>query len=157
MMLVIGLFFGAGAGFLAAASYGVTLDGHDHGAHDHGNAAMASMAHNHDTLLPVPEDTPAPEIALDLQPEGDDAWNLHILTENFRFAPEHVNTPAVPGEGHAHVYVDGVKIARVYGPWVHLASLPEGASELRVTLNANSHETLSVGDTPIDATVTLER
>jgi len=35
-LLFIGLFFGAGLGFLVAASYGVTLDGHDHAApHDH--------------------------------------------------------------------------------------------------------------------------
>lgn len=31
--LLIGILFGALAGFLTAAHYGVTLDGHDHGAH----------------------------------------------------------------------------------------------------------------------------
>ncbi|SIQ54773.1 hypothetical protein SAMN05421641_10988 [Paracoccus thiocyanatus] len=35
-MLLIGLIFGGGMGFVAAAANGITLDGHHHGAHDHG-------------------------------------------------------------------------------------------------------------------------
>ncbi|MDW4496468.1 hypothetical protein R5H30_00625 [Sulfitobacter sp. D35] len=37
-LFLIGLVFGGGIGFLLAAGYGVTLDGHDHGdseQHDH--------------------------------------------------------------------------------------------------------------------------
>lgn len=152
MMLIIGLFFGAGGGFLAAASTGTTLDGHDHGAHV---AGADDHADHHDMLLPA-GDGPAPTVDLELWPE-EGGWNLHIVTENFRFAPEHANGAHVPGEGHAHVYVDGVKLNRVYGPWYHLSGLPEGAQEVRVTLNANSHQVLSVDGAPVAATVTLER
>ena len=44
-LLLIGLFFGGGIGFLIAASQGITLDGHDHGnpAH-HGGAEHAEHA-----------------------------------------------------------------------------------------------------------------
>ena len=108
-----------------------------------------------DTGALLPAGDPAPSLKLHLSPEGDFAWNLHIVTEHFRFAPEDVNAVHVPGEGHAHIYVDGVKLNRVYGPWYHLTGLPEDAREIRVTLNANSHETLSVDGAPVAATVRL--
>jgi len=41
-------------------------------------------------------------------------------------------------------------IARIYGVWMHIASLPEGAV-VEVTLNANDHRQLAVGDQPIKA------
>jgi hypothetical protein len=74
-------------------------------------------------------------------------WNLQIQTTNFRFAPENVNGANRDGEGHAHIYVNGEKIARVYGPWFHIGSLPEERNEVAVTLNANDHSGLAVGDT----------
>lgn len=41
-LFLIGLLFGGGIGFVAAAGLGVTLDGHDHGAHDHGTGSTVS-------------------------------------------------------------------------------------------------------------------
>ena len=36
------------------------------------------------------------------------------------FAPENVNQADVDGQGHAHIYVDGEKVSRVYGERFHL-------------------------------------
>ena len=62
------------------------------------------------------------------------------------------------GEGHAHVYVDGEKAARIYGPWFHLGALPPGEVTLGVTLNANDHSLLAVSGRPLKAekTITVE-
>ena len=55
------------------------------------------------------------------------------------------------GEGHAHLYLDGQKIARVYGEWYHLPKL-EGDHELRVTLNTNDHQDYAVKGEVVGAT-----
>ncbi|WP_417728822.1 hypothetical protein [Roseovarius sp.] len=149
--LGIGLFFGAGLGFLVAATSGVQLEGHDHGSavHDHG-------AHNHDgaahTTL-TEAGTPAPSLTLSLHPDGPQSRNLYIAVENFAFDPEAVNGPYVSGRGHAHLYLNGVKIARAYSPWMQIDALPVGTHELRVTLNANDHTQLASGGAPIEATI----
>lgn len=145
LMLVIGLFFGGGLGFLLASP---PPPAHDHGAHDHSVA--------HDRLADTDPDAPQPGVTLHLAPESATSANLHIIVENFRFAPENVNGDAVPGEGHAHVYIDGTKIARVYGPWVHLDNIPPEAQEVTVTLNANDHATLASGGKPVTATASLD-
>jgi len=50
----------------------------------------------------------------------------------------------VPSEGHAHLYIDGKKVTRLYGEWYHIPSLSPGTHKITVTLNANSHEDLMV-------------
>lgn len=161
-LLIIGLVFGGGLGFVLAASNGVTLDGHDH-ATDHGPALTGTMpatpdpAHAHLETLDLPAGAPAPTLAISLAPDPVSGLNLHIQTTNFTFAPEHSGGPHVPGEGHAHLYVDGVKIARLYGPWAHIAELPLGAGELSVILTSNDHKTLAVNGLALAATIGLDQ
>ena len=159
-MLVIGLVFGGGIGFVVAASNAITLDGHDHGAID-GHAmqgepgAMAGHHHGHGHGKPVslPAGPDAPTMRIALTPDPDSGWNLHVITTGFRFSPENASKAHVPGEGHAHVYVNGKKIARLYGPWMHIAALPEGPVTVDVSLNANDHRPLAVGEKPLKASV----
>ncbi len=65
--------------------------------------------------------------------------NVHISAQGFTFTPENVDQGHAPGEGHAHIYVDGVKLSRAFSPWVYLGDLEPGMREIRVTLNANGH------------------
>ncbi|WP_421999547.1 hypothetical protein [Roseovarius mucosus] len=153
--LGIGLFFGTGLGFLIAATSGAQLEGHDH---DHGAAVHDHSAHDHggSTHATLTEaGTPAPMLDLTLHADGAQSRNLHIGVENFTFDPEGVNGPHMPGHGHAHLYLNGIKIARAYGPWMQLDALPVGSHELRVTLNANDHTQLAVGGVPIEATIAV--
>jgi hypothetical protein len=112
------------------------------------------VGHQH-PMLEVPEDLPAPTLAVTIAADAKTGWNLHLETTEFRFAPEHASQDHQPGEGHAHLYIDGVKIARVYGPWYHIASLSPGEHVILVTLNANSHDDLAVDGKIISAEQTI--
>lgn len=149
-MLLIGLVFGGLVGFLLAAGYGITLDGHDH-ATDHGPAA----AHDHGVgavLLLNPAEAPTLDLTLHADPAG--GWNVELLTTGFAFSPQHVSQAHVPGEGHAHLYVNGEKIARLYGPWVQLPPVKAG-DVVAVGLYSNDHKSLAVGQKAIVATLTI--
>ena len=154
-LLIIGLVFGGGIGFVIAAANGVTLDGHDH-ATDHGPTAgadHAAMGHDHSETLDITG--PPPSLTLTLTDDPVSGWNLHLATQNFRFAASNAGAGHINGEGHAHLYANGIKIARLYGPWFHIDALPEGTVNLLVTLNSNDHKVLATGGTPIQATLTL--
>ncbi|GAA6175793.1 hypothetical protein [Sulfitobacter pacificus] len=150
-LFVIGLVFGGGIGFTIAAGNGVTFDGHDHGTHlagmDHGNMDHSAM---HDTPVDVPA-ADAPGLSVMITPDPMAGYNLHVMTENFTFSPERASLANVTGEGHAHVYINGEKLGRLYNPWMHLAGLPKGEVEVRVTLNTNDHRPLAVNGTPVSA------
>jgi len=144
-MLVIGLSLGGGIGFTIAAGQGITLDGHDHAAAA-AHAGRVAGAHDasHGEPLALAAGPDAPTVEITVEPDAHAGWNLRVTATNFRFAPTHASGPHVPGEGHAHVYVEGRKVARLYGHWLHLADLPPGTPTVRVTLNANDHRPLAV-------------
>lgn len=136
---------------------------HTHGsAHGQGEAAKGSgvhaahAGHDHDRMVSVPAGPDAPTLEIEIAPDPETGWNLRIYVSNFRFAPEHASTEHHRGEGHAHVYVNGNKLARVYGSWFHIAELPQGANEIMVTLNTNDHAVLAVDDKPVRAMAMVE-
>ncbi|WP_199259206.1 hypothetical protein [Paracoccus binzhouensis] len=151
-MLLIGLIFGGGLGFVIAAANGITLDSHDHGAHGHGAATAGAAAHAHGAPLDLPADSAS--AAARLEPDSVSGWNLFLQLQGFCFAPEHAGLSPRPGEGHAHLYLNGRKIARLYGPARHLETLEPG-DRLRVELNANDHRPLTVSGRPLAVELTV--
>lgn len=81
-------------------------------------------------------------------------WNLHLMTENFKFLPSSPDRLDILGEGHAHLYVDGKKIGRIYSDWYHL-TLPSGTHKVKVTINTNSHKDYVYEGEQIMSEVTL--
>ena len=81
----------------------------------------------------------APEIAIEVTKDPMDGWNVRVITENFTFIPPTVNAENIPNTGHAHLYVNNVKIARLYGAYFHLTDLPVGDHEVSVSLSSNDH------------------
>ncbi|MFE5718518.1 cupredoxin domain-containing protein [Streptomyces erythrochromogenes] len=99
----------------------------------------------------------APEVRLALRPDSEDGWNLQLGVKNFRFTPDSTGGAALPGAGHAHLELDGRKIARLYGPWFHLpaAQVPEGAHTLTVRLYADDHTAWAVSGKPVEGAAQL--
>lgn len=81
-------------------------------------------------------------------------FNLHLSTKGFRWAPQRAGMAFRSGEGHAHIYVDGTKLTRLYGPWFYLGSLAPGAHTVRVSLNGNDHgDYVNRNGKPVEAIV----
>lgn len=120
------------------------------------SAAPAMHAHEPVDVSAWPSE---PSVAITLHPDSMSGWNLEILPQHFRFAPEHVNGAVVANEGHAHLYVNGKKIGRVYGLWQHLPAdiFLTGSNEVVVTLNANDHSDLAHEGVRIEAKATVTK
>lgn len=110
------------------------------------------MAHDHGDPIEVSGQY-APMVDLQVIPLDDGGYNVRVQTMNFIFAPQNVGKQIVEGEGHAHLYIDDEKVARIYGEWYHLESLPEGAERISVSLYANNHQPLVVDAEPISDSV----
>jgi len=118
----------------------------------------------HDRLKPMHahdprelgDDEPFPTIELIAHPDPKSGYNLEIITTNFTFAPQRASTEYITGEGHAHLYINQIKIGRLYGHWHHIPSLPQGVNKIRVGLSGNDHTELTKNDIPIAAEITVE-
>lgn len=110
--------------------------------------------HDHSATMELAADGTAPALDFDLVPDPASGWNIHVHTANFAFAPENASAPHVDGEGHAHIYVNDVKTARLYGEWFHIAELSTG-DRVTITLNNNDHSEISVGGEKLSVTKTV--
>lgn len=124
----------------AHGAHGDTHDAHgdSHGGM-HGDASGHGDGHHHGSIN-VSDADAMPSIQLVVHEDPINGWNLELITENFAFAPERVNGDSTINEGHAHLYINGEKIMRIYSNWHHLPSLDSGMNTVMVTLNANGHE-----------------
>jgi hypothetical protein len=146
--IIMGTIFAPQAGLTrdrgdAASSYPIELS--SPGAHVHSKAE-------------VPAGVAPPSILLEVRPDPMKKRNytLHLITENFRFAPEAVSTKPVFGEGHAHLYIDDTLIQRIYGPWHHVPALKPGRHVMYVTLNLNNHDEYAVSGKTIGAQAVVD-
>ena len=124
------------------ASHAIADETHtNHNHHNHSG--------HHSTLEVLPEKVPSAE--LEIRKDKVSGWNIKLLVENFSFTPDSVNGPAIQNQGHAHIYLNDKKIARLYSPFFHLDSLPAGEHTIKITLNADDHSIFVFNTKPIEA------
>ncbi len=110
--------------------------------HHHASGAPSAVV----SELPI-------SLSIAAEADADGGIDVHITTEGFRFAPELVDQAHTPGSGHAHIYLDGVKLGRVFESNYHIADAPPGEREVRVSLNTNDHSELVYGGQKVEDTV----
>ena len=122
----------------------------------HAASTMAMAASDHDAghaeAIQGPEGM---SVSVEATPDSVSGVNVRISTTNFTFAPEQVGGEHVQGNGHAHVYVDGVKVGRPYAANYHIGSVEPGERTIRVTLNANTHSEYEIGGQVVEATTSV--
>lgn len=118
---------------------------HDKKAHSHHKQKphMGAMKHSAKVIPAGYKNPPSVKIRLVKDAHSRGALNLFLELKNFRFAPEEVNKTSKINEGHAHLYLNGRKLTRLYAASYFMDKLPKGDLEIRVTLNTNMHEDLS--------------
>lgn len=102
----------------------------------------------------VEDGEPAPEITLEAVAE-DDAVMLRVIANEFTFSQDMMGSDHVPGMGHGHLYLDGLKLERLFEPEARIEGLPKGEHILRVTLNTNDHRAYVVDDEPVTASISV--
>jgi uncharacterized membrane protein YphA (DoxX/SURF4 family) len=90
-----------------------------------------------------------PSVALAVEPDGSGGYLARVEATPFRFTPD--AGAHVPGEGHAHLYVDGAQVARMYGPVVHLPALPPGQRTVTAVLATRDHRLYAHGGEAVRA------
>lgn len=130
VVFVIGFVIGNYTGYFVDD---VSEDDHGHNLpHSHGNTTHGTVEVNNYTNIPTVD------LVIHIDPKS--GWNLQVKTTNFRWAPWNASLAHVPGEGHAHLYIDGEKITRLYGEWFIIPELSSGMHEIKVGLSANNHD-----------------
>jgi len=165
--LLFGLIFG---GTVSALAHEYIDVGHNHSEHDHQDDLDEGGNHdgddhdeegNHDedehshALLEVNSSLPVPEISINVEEDKKSGYNLFLTTQNFTFNPDNASSEHVDGEGHAHLYINGKKITRLYSKAYYLGDFEKGSYTIVVELSSNDHSILSKNGNPIQASFEL--
>ncbi len=121
-----------------------------------GAEAMDDHQEDHDHGVREWSGSNRPTVNLTVEEDSVKGWNVFADVSGFVFAPENASSDHVDGEGHAHIDVDGVRLARVYGPSYNIAGLEPGSHEITFTLAANDHNVYTADGEPIAATVVVD-
>ncbi len=119
-------------------------------------------------LYEIPHGETVPTLELDVQPDPHGGYLVRVDAQGFRFsdaAPSGDHdmhdgsmahtSPVASGEGHAHLYVDGRKVGRMYARTHHL-DLPRGTHRIAVALSTPDHRMYARGGEIIVAEQTID-
>ncbi|MEM7194735.1 MAG: copper chaperone PCu(A)C [Pseudomonadota bacterium] len=135
----------------------------DHGgSHEyhssHGDHSSHDSSHGHggaDGKIEV-SGPDAPSLKVSTMNHGDGQWMLVLATTNFEFREDMADAEHQNGMGHAHLHIDGKKVARLYESHSMLPELEAGTHKITVGLFSNDHRPIWVNGSPVEETVTLE-
>ena len=101
--------------------------------------ALQPARESHDLLISEAVAAPLEEggAAAFLKIENRGKPDRLIGVEDFTFSEEFIDLFHVPGIGHGHLYVGGMKLGRLYTPEAYIGALPKGQHEIGVTLDTN--------------------
>ncbi|MDC3122683.1 hypothetical protein OA525_00450 [Alphaproteobacteria bacterium] len=96
---------------------------------------------------------PFPTVNLQIMKDSEDGYNLYIDLKNFNLAPALVGKENQSNTGYLNLYVNDIKVARVYSQWFHIPQrffyLKENL--LKVTLNTNLNGEFTLDGEPIQS------
>lgn len=101
---------------------------------------------------------PHPTLRLELIRDETDGFNLKLLVESFTLeAPPKTQKQSLE-YGHAHIYLNDIKLMRLYGPDLHLPGrlFKQGISSLKVSLNNHQHAVLTINGAPIETVLLVD-
>lgn len=132
-----------------ASSDNMTM-GYGGEAMDH--SQMDHSMHQMGTAIEMGSDQNPPSIEMTVAQNANKTWSINLTTQNFEFfEPETEPLEHKEGQGHGHLYLNGLKLQRMYSNTATIGALPAGQHIISVTLNSNDHRAFSVEGAPITA------
>lgn len=117
------------------------------------------MDHSHEPVA-IPANLPVPKLEAALYRDEKSGFNLHIQLADFQLeAPEFASDkPLNYVQGHAHLFINGQKIQRIYGQYLHLPGtlFKPGINQVMVTLNNHDHKIWSRDKKQVVASIFLD-
>ncbi|MFD5630086.1 hypothetical protein [Streptomyces sp. NPDC127072] len=99
----------------------------------------------------------APEVAIEVQPESENGWDVRLTMRHFRFSAAGARPVAVAGRGFAVLYLDGRRMATLRTTEYHLPGnlVPRGTHQVTARLYADDHTVWSVEEEPVQSTADI--
>ena len=117
---------------------------------------MDHSMHSADAVFNVESGLNIPRVEMSVQKAENHEWMIDLTTQNFEFfEPETDPAAHKNGQGHGHLYLNGLKLQRMYSLNARIGKLPPGEHIVSITLNTNDHRAYATNGMPISASMTI--
>ncbi|MEX0310532.1 MAG: hypothetical protein AB3N17_09820 [Tateyamaria sp.] len=106
-------------------------------------------------FLILPDTIAPPTVTVRADATGDGRYRLHLETAGFEFTDICVNEADPIAVGHAHVHVNGIKVASAYVPVIDIGPLEPGTHRIDVVLRGQDHRPIIGRDGLVQGVIEL--
>lgn len=109
----------------------------------------------------VPAQFTIPRLGLTLHEDRMSGYNLQLKLRDYQLwppLPQYMQAVHPVLSGHAHLYINGRKVRRLYNEYVHLPDnlFKDGVNVISVSLNDHDHASWSVNERELSVTLTID-
>ena len=124
--------------------------------------SYATSMHHHQTKE-IAASSQVPVLALSASIDAKSGINLKLLIKHYQLGAPGDNAINIYTDGkhllqgHAHLFINGIKIGRLYGKDIHIPQhlLSTGDNTILVSLNSHQHHNWTLLGEPITSTLSL--
>ncbi len=100
----------------------------------------------------IDAEKPYPLINLEVIKDKVDGYNLYIDLENFTLNPSQIGSKNQSNMGYLQLFVNDIKITRVYSNWVHIPQRFFNLKEnfIKITFNSNLYDEFTIEGKPLE-------
>ncbi len=100
----------------------------------------------------IDAEKPYPLINLEIIKDKVDGYNLYIDLENFTLNPSQIGSKNQPNMGYLQLFVNDIKITRVYSNWVHVPQRFFNLKDnfIKITFNSNLYDEFTIEGKPLE-------
>ncbi len=100
----------------------------------------------------IDAEKPYPLINLEIIKDKVDGYNLYIDLENFTLNPSQIGIENQPNMGYLQLFVNDIKITRVYSNWVHVPQRFFNLKDnfIKITFNSNLYDEFTIEGKPLE-------
>lgn len=144
-------------------------EGHDHDDDDHSGDETSNAdgtehedhddheGHDHSVTYEYEDHMTLPDVVINsLSKDESGVWSMKVQYANFTITEQAVDSANVPGEGHAHIYVNGEKISRLFDTEFTFGQDLATGDVVTVDLRTNDHQSYTHDGVPIEFSATVK-
>ena len=100
----------------------------------------------------IDAEKPYPLINLEIIKDKVDGYNLYIDLENFILNPSQIGSKNHSNMGYLQLFINDIKITRVYSNWVHVPQRFFNLKEnfIKITFNSNLYDEFTIEGKPLE-------
>ena len=100
----------------------------------------------------IDAEKPYPLINLEIIKDKVDGYNIYIDLENFTLIPSQIGRENQPNMGYLQLFVNDIKITRVYSNWMHVPQRFFNLKDnfIKITFNSNLYDEFTIEGKPLE-------